>query len=43
VIEIVEADSEDAARARLAQDVWAKTGLLRPVSIERWTIVLDGR
>ena len=43
VIEIVEAGSEDEVRARLAKDVWAKTGLLTPVSVERWRILLDGR
>jgi hypothetical protein len=30
-------------RARLAEDVWATTGLLTAVSVERWTILLDGR
>jgi uncharacterized protein YciI len=40
VIEVVDAESEEAVRARLAEDVWAKTGLLTPVSIERWTILL---
>jgi uncharacterized protein YciI len=43
VIEIVEAGSEDEVRARLAEDVWATTGLLTAVSVERWTILLDGR
>ena len=43
VIEIVEADSEEAVRARLAEDVWARKGLLTPVSIERWTVLMDGR
>jgi uncharacterized protein YciI len=41
VIEIVEADSEEAVRARLAEDPWAKTGMLTPVSIERWTVTLN--
>ncbi len=35
--------SEEAVRERLATDPWAAIGMLRPVSIERWTIVLDGR
>ena len=43
VIEIISAASEEEVRARLAEDVWAKTGLLRPVSIERWTILLGSR
>jgi hypothetical protein len=40
VIEIWWADSEEAIRARLAEDVWAKNGMLGVVSIERWTILL---
>jgi uncharacterized protein YciI len=40
---IVEAESEDAVRERLARDPWAANGMLRPVRIERWTVVLDGR
>jgi uncharacterized protein YciI len=43
VIEIVEADSAYDVRARLAEDVWAETGMLTLVSVERWTILLDGR
>jgi uncharacterized protein YciI len=42
-LHIVEAESEDAIRERLAEDPWAMNGMLRPASIERWTIVLDGR
>jgi uncharacterized protein YciI len=42
VLWIVEAESEVAVRERLAQDPWAATGMLRPVRIERWTVVLDG-
>ena len=42
-LHIVEAESEDAIRERLAEDPWALNGMLRPASIERWTIVLDGR
>lgn len=41
-LHVVEADSEDAIREKLAQDPWARNGMLRPVSIERWTILLDG-
>jgi uncharacterized protein YciI len=40
---IVASESEDAIRARLSEDPWATNGMLRPVSIERWTILLDGR
>jgi hypothetical protein len=43
VIEIVAADSEEAVRARLADDVWSKTGMLTPISVERWEVLLDGR
>ena len=43
VIEIVAADSEEAVRTRLAEDVWAKTGMLVPISVERWEVLLDGR
>jgi uncharacterized protein YciI len=43
VLEIVSAPSEEAVRERLAQDPWASNGMLRPVSIDRWTVLLDGR
>jgi uncharacterized protein YciI len=42
VLWIVEAESQGAIRERLAEDPWAATGMLRPVRIERWTVVLDG-
>jgi uncharacterized protein YciI len=42
VLLIVEAESGDAVRGRLAEDPWAENGMLRPVGIERWTILLDG-
>ena len=38
----VEAESEEAIRARLARDPWAGTHLLVE-AIEPWTIRLDGR
>ncbi len=41
-LHIVEADSEDAIRERLRADPWAHNGMLTPVSIERWTVLLDG-
>jgi uncharacterized protein YciI len=41
-LHIIEAESEDAIRRRLAEDPWAQNGMLTPASIERWTIVLDG-
>jgi uncharacterized protein YciI len=43
VLHLVRADSEDEIRARLDQDPWTPNGMLRTVSIERWTILLDGR
>jgi uncharacterized protein YciI len=39
---VVEAASEQAVRVRLAEDPWARTGMLRPVRVERWTVLLDG-
>jgi uncharacterized protein YciI len=39
---LVEAESEGAIRKRMAEDPWAANGMLRPVRIERWDIVLDG-
>jgi uncharacterized protein YciI len=39
----VEAADEDEVWARLAQDPWARAGLLRVGSIEPWTLWLDGR
>ena len=42
-LHVVEAESEDAIRARLAEDPWAPNGMLTPVSIERWTVLLYGR
>jgi uncharacterized protein YciI len=39
----VEAADEAQVRARLAQDPWARAGLLRVGSIEPWALWLDGR
>ncbi len=43
VLWIVEAESVDAIRERMAEDPWARSGMLSPVRIERWIVVLDGR
>jgi hypothetical protein len=43
VLHIVTAPSEQAIRDRLADDPWSKNGMLTIRSIERWTILLDGR
>ena len=42
VVHVIEADSEQAVRARLADDPWTGTHL-ETVAIEPWTIRLDGR
>lgn len=41
-LHVVEADSEAAVRARFAADPWAANGMLTPVAVEGWTILLDG-
>jgi uncharacterized protein YciI len=41
-LHIVEAESEDAIRERLAEDPWTANGMLTLVQIEGWTILLDG-
>jgi uncharacterized protein YciI len=43
VLWVVSASSEDEVRERLREDPWAQNGMLRPLSIEGWTIVLDAR
>ena len=40
---VIDADSEDALRARLAGDPWTEAGLLEIARVEPWTILLDGR
>ena len=42
VVLVVEAESEDAVRAKLAQDPWSETHLWVD-TVDRWTIRLDGR
>ena len=39
---VIRAESEEAVRERFATDPWWVNGMLRPKSIERWTILLDG-
>lgn len=43
VLHVIIAPLEEAIRARLAADPWAKNGMLSIKSIEAWTILLDGR
>ncbi len=42
VVHVVEAESEEAIRARLARDPWSESHL-RIEAIDLWTIRLDGR
>ena len=42
VLHVIEAKSEEAVRSRLAEDPWWQNGMLRPVRVERWTVLLDG-
>jgi uncharacterized protein YciI len=42
-LHVVDAPSAEAVRARFAQDPWAANGMLRVKSVERWTVLLDGR
>jgi uncharacterized protein YciI len=42
-LHVVEAPTEEAVRARFAEDNWAANGMLSVKSVERWTILLDGR
>lgn len=43
ILHVIEAASEHEVRARLADDNWARNGMLRITSVEPWTILLDGR
>ncbi len=43
VLLILDAPSQEAVHERLAQDNWTANGMLTTVSVERWTIFLDGR
>jgi uncharacterized protein YciI len=43
VLLAVDAPGEEAIRKRLAEDPWMVNGMLTVESIERWTILLDGR
>jgi uncharacterized protein YciI len=42
-LHVVDAPTEEAVRARFAEDNWAANGMLSVKSVERWTILLDGR
>ena|SRR5579859_1321514 len=43
VLLIIEAGSEQELQRRLEDDNWSANGMLTTVSVERWTILLDGR
>jgi hypothetical protein len=43
VLLVVDAPGEQAVRERLAEDPWIPNGMLTVTSVERWTILLDGR
>ena len=43
IMHVVEADSKEAVRARLAEDNWARNGMLVVRSVEEWTVLLDSR
>ena len=43
VLHVVSAGSKEEIERRLAEDPWTPSGMLRTVSAERWTILLDGR
>ena len=42
-LHVIHAESDQAVRDLFATDPWWVNGMLTPVSIERWTILLDGR
>lgn len=43
ILHAIDASSEQEIRDRLAEDNWAQNGMLRILSIEPWTVLLDGR
>jgi uncharacterized protein YciI len=43
ILHAISAPSEEAVRQRLAQDNWAQNGMLTVISVEAWTLLLDGR
>jgi uncharacterized protein YciI len=42
-LHVVEAANEREIRARLAEDPWARAGMLRIATIEPWALWLDSR
>ena len=43
ILHAISAPSEETVRERLSQDNWHQNGMLTIKSVERWTILLDGR
>lgn len=43
ILHVISAPSDEAVRHRLAEDNWARNGMLTVKSIEQWTVLLDGR
>lgn len=43
VLHAISASSENEVRTRLAEDNWARNGMLTVKSVEAWTVLLDGR
>jgi uncharacterized protein YciI len=43
ILHVIDAPSEEAVRRRLAEDNWARNGMLAVASVEAWTVLLDGR
>jgi uncharacterized protein YciI len=41
-LHVVRAASDEAIRQRFAEDPWHANGMLSVVSVERWTVLLDG-
>jgi len=41
VLHIVDAPSEAAVRARLAEDNWEQSGMLTTTKVERWIVLLE--
>jgi uncharacterized protein YciI len=42
VLIIVNASDEDAVQKRFSEDPWVQSGMLTLITVERWTILLDG-
>jgi uncharacterized protein YciI len=43
VLHAIVASSQEEVRSRLAEDNWARNGMLTVKSIEAWTVLIDGR